>query len=61
MSTLCESCAKALSQISGIDAVNVDLENKYAIVDMKEEVSDDLLKQAVVDEAGYELVKIEKL
>ncbi|HQD50259.1 MAG TPA: heavy metal translocating P-type ATPase [Defluviitaleaceae bacterium] len=61
----CQHCVnhvqKALSQISGIDAVNVDLENKYAIVDMKEEVSDDLLKQAVVDEAGYELVKIEKL
>lgn len=59
----CNHCVnhvnKALSGIAGVKSVNVDLDNKYALVDMEDEISDELLKNAVVDEAGYELIKIE--
>jgi Cu+-exporting ATPase len=59
----CNHCVnhvnKALSGIAGVKSVNVDLDNKYALVDMEDEISDELLKNAVIDEAGYELIKIE--
>lgn len=61
----CEHCVKhvkdALSEIPGVGAVEVDLKNKYAIVESTAEISDETLKNAVVEEAGYELIKIENL
>lgn len=61
----CDHCVKhvkdALSEIPGISSVEVDLKNKYAVVASTTEISDDALKNAVVEEAGYELIKIENL
>ena len=61
----CEHCVRhvknALSEVPGIDSVEVDLKNKYAVVASTTEISDDALKNAVVEEAGYDLIKIENL
>ncbi|NLM14218.1 MAG: heavy-metal-associated domain-containing protein [Epulopiscium sp.] len=61
----CDHCVKhvkdALSEIPGISSVEVDLKNKYAVVASTTEISDDALKNAVVEEAGYDLIKIENL
>lgn len=57
----CPHCSnhvqQALNAIGGVEAV-VELENKLARVTLTSAVSDDTLKQAVVD-AGYEVVTIE--
>ena len=57
----CPHCSnhvqQALNAIDGVEAV-VELENKLARVTLTGAVSDDTLKQAVVD-AGYEVVTIE--
>lgn len=57
----CSHCSnhvqQALNAIGGVEAV-VELENKLARVTLTGAVSDDTLKQAVVD-AGYEVVTIE--
>ena len=57
----CPHCSnhvqQALNAIDGVEAV-VELENKLARVTLTSAVSDDTLKQAVVD-AGYEVVTIE--
>ncbi len=57
----CPHCSnhvqQALNAIDGVEAV-VELENKLARVTLTDAVSDDTLKQAVVD-AGYEVVTIE--
>ena len=56
----CAHCSgrveKALNAIEGVKA-SVDLEAKTAYVDLGEEVSDDVLTQAVT-EAGYEVKDI---
>ena len=58
----CGNCvkhvSKALMEIEGISDVNVQLENKTAVVRMSHAVEDDKLKAAVKD-AGYELVSIQ--
>jgi len=52
----CKHCQaaveKALNGIDGVEA-KVDLEKKQAVVTMKEEVADDVLRQVIID-AGYE-------
>lgn len=47
---------KALNAIEGVEA-KVDLKKKIAIVDLKKDVDDETLKNAVI-EAGYEVVSI---
>lgn len=58
---MCQNCVKhvfnALSKVEGVDSVEVDLDGKKAEVDLKDEVSDDVLKEAVT-EAGYEVLDI---
>lgn len=58
---MCQNCVKhvfnALSKVEGVDSVEVDLDGKKAEVVLKEEVSDDVLKEAVTD-AGYEVLDI---
>ena len=58
----CDHCKgrveKALSGISGIKNVKVDLKNKTATVDLKEEIQDDVLFNTV-KELGFEPLKIE--
>lgn len=54
---MCQHCVKhvhdALAKVDGVKGVEVSLENKTAVVELKSEVSDDVLL-AAVREAGYE-------
>lgn len=58
---MCGNCKKhvekALGAISGVSAVEVDLEAKKAVVTLSTDVSDDILTNAVVEE-GYEVVSV---
>lgn len=60
----CQHCVKhvndALSELSGVTGVNVNLEGKYADLEANEEVADKDINFAIED-AGYEVVKIEVL
>jgi copper ion binding protein len=55
----CEHCVKAvknaLEEIGGVNSAEVNLRDKYALVDHGEEVSRAALTSAV-EEAGYEAV-----
>jgi copper ion binding protein len=57
----CQHCVKhvkeALKKISGVKSVQVNLEGKYAEVDLLNEISEDIFR-TVIDEAGYSLVKV---
>ena len=44
--------------IEGVKVIEVSLEDKCAIVDMNEEISEESLKE-VIEEVGYELKGIE--
>ena len=58
---MCEHCTKsvsnALNDIDGVKA-EVNLQDKVAYIELSQEVSDDVLKDAVI-EAGYEVVSIQ--
>ena len=60
----CGHCVKhvenALMEVSGVEKVNVSLADKYAIVELKQDVLDSVLKEAVA-EAGYEAVAIKEV
>ena len=47
----------ALSELEGISKVEVDLENKRAIIE-GENLEDEMLKEAI-EEAGYDVLEIE--
>ena len=57
----CSHCSsaveKALANISGVISAKVDLESKKAVVEAADTVSDEMLRQAVID-AGYEVTEI---
>ena len=59
---MCMHCVahveKALRAVAGIQDVQVNLENKKAIVTMKEEIADEILKNAIVEQ-GYEVRSIQ--
>lgn len=58
----CGHCVKhveeALNEVCGIKSVKVNLEGKFAEIELEHEVDDKEIKAAVT-EAGYEVVKIE--
>ncbi|HCX63240.1 heavy-metal-associated domain-containing protein [Aminipila sp.] len=60
----CQHCVghvtEALGEICGVKSVNVDLDNKNAVVDLAHPVDDVKFKEAI-DEAGYEVVGIEEI
>ncbi|MBQ7607463.1 MAG: heavy-metal-associated domain-containing protein [Desulfovibrionaceae bacterium] len=59
---MCNHCAgavqKALSAVPGVSSVEVRLDDKQALVNCDDTVTDDVLKKTVV-EAGYTVVKIQ--
>lgn len=59
---MCNNCARhvkeALTELDGITGVEVNLSEKYALIETSQEVGQEKLKEAI-DEAGYELVRIE--
>lgn len=50
----------ALEEVAGVVSVAVDLQGKNAVIELRESVKDDLLKDAVM-EAGYEVLDIRTL
>lgn len=60
----CGHCVKhvegALMEVCGVEKVEVNLEGKYAIVQLKHNVEDSALKEAV-DEAGYDVITIKEI
>lgn len=59
----CGHCVKhvteALSDINGVSNVDVNLEAKYALIDVENNDLDEAIKFAV-DEVGYEVVGIQE-
>lgn len=59
---MCAHCTgrveAALRALSGAEKVEVSLENKNAVVEMQNEITDDILRKAV-EEEGYEVMGIE--
>jgi copper chaperone CopZ len=60
----CGHCVKhvegALMEVCGVEKVEVNLKDKFAIIELKHEVEDSKLKQAI-DEAGYDFVAIKDI
>ena len=58
---MCQNCVKhvtrALESVPGVTAVQVSLEDKTAVVECSDSVSEEALTSAVSD-AGYEVVEI---
>jgi len=57
----CGHCVKhveeALAEVNGVEKVEVSLQDKKAVVVLKQEVEDSRLREAV-EEAGYEVTAI---
>lgn len=57
----CMHCVKAvkesLGEVKGINKVEVSLENKQAIVNLENEVSNEQIIEAI-DDAGFEVIEI---
>lgn len=59
----CMNCVRHLKEalqedIKGVEVIDVSLENKCAVVEVNDNVSDEMIK-AVIDDLGYELKGIE--
>ena len=59
----CNHCVRhveeALKDIDGVKSVSVDLQKKLATVELAHDIEDEKFKSAI-DDAGYEVVKIEE-
>lgn len=60
----CNHCVhhvkEALSELEGVSSVDVDLAAKTAVLEASGEVPDQVIKSAIED-AGYEVLRIEAL
>ncbi len=58
----CQNCVKhvteALENLDGVTKAEVSLEKNSALVTLSKDVTDEILKSAI-DEAGYDVSKIE--
>ena len=58
----CQNCVKhvteALEALDGVDKAEVSLEKNNAVITLSKDVSDEAIKSAI-DEAGYDVLKIE--
>ncbi len=60
----CEHCVKrvkvALEELNGVETVSINLELNTADVELNTDITNELLIETI-DEAGYDVVKIENL
>jgi copper chaperone len=60
----CGNCVRhvkeALGELKGVTGVDVNLEGKYALIEVSAEVTDGDIK-SIIEEAGYDVVGIEAL
>lgn len=59
----CINCVRHLKEalqedIKGLEVIDISLENKFALIEVNNTVSDEMIK-AVIDDLGYELKSIE--
>ncbi|MBQ3645786.1 MAG: heavy-metal-associated domain-containing protein [Synergistaceae bacterium] len=58
----CQNCVKhvkeALEGLDGVNSADVSLEKNSAVVTLSKDISDEAIKNAI-DEAGYDVTKIE--
>lgn len=58
----CGNCARhtkeALEELNGVTYVEVNLAEKYALVDASQDVNDEDIRRAI-DDAGYEVISVE--
>ena len=59
----CMNCVRHLKDaleedVNGVKVIDISLDNKYVIIETDESVTDDMLKDVIVD-LGYELKDIE--
>ena len=58
----CQNCVKhvkeALENLDGVDKAEVSLEKNSAVITFSKDISDEAIKSAI-DEAGYDVSKIE--
>lgn len=58
----CEHCvnhvSSALKELTGVNHVEVNLTDKNAILELSQDISNEVIENAI-DEAGYEVTKIE--
>lgn len=47
----------ALEEVTGVGEINVDLQGKNAVVELRQDITDQILKEAI-EEAGYDVVEI---
>ena len=59
----CQNCVhhvtEALKNLDGVTSAKVSLENNNAVVELNNDIADEAFI-SVIDEAGYDVVKIEK-
>ncbi|NLI61540.1 MAG: heavy-metal-associated domain-containing protein [Clostridiales bacterium] len=60
----CQHCVmhvnSALKDLDGIKSVDVNLKGKFATVELSKDIDHAMLNE-VIDDAGYDLVKVENL
>lgn len=60
----CEHCVnhvkEALAELNGVSSVDVNLTSRKAVLEASEDINDEAIK-AAIDDAGYEVIKIEVL
>ena len=58
----CQNCVKhvkeALEALDGVNGAEVSLEKNTAVINLSKDVADEVIKSAI-DEAGYDVSKIE--
>ncbi|TAH70884.1 MAG: heavy-metal-associated domain-containing protein [Anaerolineaceae bacterium] len=58
----CAHCVKhveeALNELDGVVSAKANLEEKYALVEINQDITDNIFKEAI-EEVGYELVGIQ--
>lgn len=58
----CQNCVRhvkeALENLDGVDSAEVSLEKNSAVITLSKDISDEAIKSAI-DEAGYDVSKIE--
>jgi len=60
----CQHCVmhvtNALKELEGVETVEVNLEGKYAVVELSQNMDEPVLRNAL-DDAGYDLIKVEDI
>lgn len=51
---------EALNELDGVISAKADLEGKNAVVELNQDITDDILKEAI-EEVGYEVIDVQSV